>query len=305
MSFDTPRPADPARSANLQATKTYLDPTVLAPETFLIHDHQGDGSAPVVVAMNAMVIRSKEPVVVGTGVNDNEDHFPSDVFSLVEPEDIRWVFVSHDDIDHTGNLNALMAACPNATAIVNWFIAERMGASPEVAPQRWRWVGDGETLDVGDRRLRAVRPAIYDSPTTRGLFDPSTGVYWASDAFATPLPAPIRNVDELDVAVWVEGMATFAHYLSPWLSIVDVGRYRHSVHRVTALEPVTIAGCHTPAIGTAHVPIALDTTRTCPRARTRAPARSTRPRRALATGRTALSTAAGSTNDRPPVAASQ
>ncbi len=40
------------------------------------------------------------------------------------------MLISHDDVDHTGNLNALMDAAPNATAVMSWFMAERMGASP-------------------------------------------------------------------------------------------------------------------------------------------------------------------------------
>ena len=95
------------------------------------------------------------------------------MFGLVEPADVRWVFISHDDVDHTGNVNALMAACPNATLIVNWFMVERMGASLAVPPTRQRWIGDGESFDVGDRTLHAIRPPVFDSPTTRGLFDPS------------------------------------------------------------------------------------------------------------------------------------
>jgi Metallo-beta-lactamase superfamily len=126
-------------------------------------------------------------VVVDTGVAENREHFLSDVFSLVEPEEIRWVFISHDDVDHTGNLNALMEAAPNATVIVNWFMQQRMGATLDVSPLRQRWVGDGELIDVGDRSLLTVRPPVYDSPTTRGLFDTATGVYWGSDAFATPM----------------------------------------------------------------------------------------------------------------------
>ena len=33
-----------------------------------------------------------------------KDDFFADVFSIVEPEDVRWLFLSHDDPDHTGNL---------------------------------------------------------------------------------------------------------------------------------------------------------------------------------------------------------
>ena len=173
--------------------KTRYEPTEIAPDTFVIHDHHGEGQAPVSVALNTMVIRGAEPVVVDTGVADNREQYLADVFSLVEPDDIRWVFISHDDIDHTGNLNALMELAPNATLVVNWFMAERMGGALEVPPTRQRWVGDGERIDVGDRTLLAVRPPIFDSPTTRGLFDPTTGVYWSSDSFATPMLQPVTQ----------------------------------------------------------------------------------------------------------------
>ena len=108
------------------------------------------------------------------------------------------MFISHDDVDHTGNLNVLMDLAPNATLLVNWFMATRMGASLEVSPTRQRWVGDGDSFDVGDRTLHAIRPPIFDSPTTRGLYDPTTGFYWTSDSFATPMLTPVRDVAEMD-----------------------------------------------------------------------------------------------------------
>ena len=213
-------------------TKTHLEPTLIAPETFLIHDHEGEGTAPVCVPLNTMVIRGAEPVVVDTGMAENREQYLADVFSLVEPEDIRWVFISHDDVDHTGNLNALMDRACNATLVINWFMTTRMGASLEVPPTRQRWVGDGEGLDVGDRVLQAVRPPIFDSPTTRGLYDPTTGVYWSSDSFATPMPHPMATVAELDDEFWLGGMTMFDNYVSPWLDLVDDAKFQATVDRV-------------------------------------------------------------------------
>jgi flavorubredoxin len=133
--------------------KTRFQPTRIAPDTFVIHDHHGEGTDPVAVALNAMVIRAAEPVVVDTGMAENQDQYLADVFSLVEPEDIRWIFISHDDVDHTGNLNALAQAAPNATVVVNWFMTQRMGESLDVPLTRQRWLADGEHLDVGDRQM--------------------------------------------------------------------------------------------------------------------------------------------------------
>jgi len=247
-------------------TKTRLGPTEIAPETFLIHDHQGEGTAPVVVALNALVIRAAEPVVIDTGVAENRDQYLADVFSLVEPADVRWVFLSHDDVDHTGNVNELMDACPNATLVVNWFMTERMAGSLTVPPTRQRWVDDGGTLDVGDRTLVAVRPPIFDSPTTRGVFDPRTGVFWSSDSFATPLLAPERDVTDLDVDFWTAGIHMFHQYVSPWVTMVQDELFQGTVDRVALLRPTVMAGCHTPAIYGDRVEHALATTRTTPTA---------------------------------------
>jgi flavorubredoxin len=249
-----------------QLGKTRLEPTRIAPETFVIHDHQGEGTAPVAVALNSMVIRAAEPVVVDTGEAANRDQYLADVFSLVEPEDVRWVFISHDDVDHTGNVNALMAACPNATLIVNWFMTERMGPSLEVAPTRWRWIDDGGSFDAGDRTLHAVRPPIFDSPTTRGLFDPTTGVYWSSDSFATPMLTPVRDVGELDESFWLAGINQFDTYVSPWLRLVDDARFQATVDRVEALGATGIVGCHTPHVPAAKVGAAIAATRRSPTA---------------------------------------
>jgi flavorubredoxin len=245
-------------------TKTRFEPTLVAPETFLIHDHHGEGTAPVSVGFNALVIRAAEPVVVDTGMAENREQYLADVFSLVEPEDLRWVFISHDDVDHTGNVNALLEHACNATLIVNWFMTERMGASLEIPPTRQRWVGDGEAIDVGDRVLRTVRPPIFDSPTTRGLYDPTTGVYWGSDAFAAPMPAPVADVADLDPEGWLAGMATFDNYVSPWLQLVDDAKYQRTVDRVADLDPTVLVGCHTPVIRGGHVAQAIQQTRLAP-----------------------------------------
>lgn len=245
-------------------TKTRFAPTEVAPDTFLVHDHQGEGTEPVSVALNTMVIRGAEPVVVDTGVIEHREQYLEDVFSLVEPEDIRWVFISHDDVDHTGNLNALMELAPNATLVIDWFMQERMGATLEVPASRWRWVQDGDSIDVGDRTLRVVRPPVFDSGTTRGLFDPTTGVYWGSDSFASPMVAPVTDVADLELGPWIEGIHTFAQYISPWLAVVDAAKFQRTVDRIEHLQPTVLAGCHSAAIRGSFVAEAIQATRTAP-----------------------------------------
>ena len=39
-----------------------------------------------------------------------------DLFVVVEPDDVRSVFISHDDVDHYGNLHEVMAEVPECHA---------------------------------------------------------------------------------------------------------------------------------------------------------------------------------------------
>jgi flavorubredoxin len=226
-----------------------VPPTQVAPETFVIHQVQEALGQPLFVYINSMVIRGREPVIVDTGTPANRVQFLEDVFTLVEPEDVRWVFLSHDDVDHTGNLDQVMEACPNATLVCNWAMVERHTNCFDFPLDRCRWVMHGESFDVGDRTLHAVRPPVFDSPTTRGLFDPTTGVYWAVDTFATPLPDPKMTIADLDADFWQFGLTLFAlGAVSPWISMLDPAKYGAFVDASQGLDITTIAACHTPVI---------------------------------------------------------
>ncbi len=176
-----------------------------------------------------------------------------------------WILLSHDDIDHTGNLDQTLAACRNAQLVCNWAMVERHTNCFDFPLPRCRWVMDGETLDAGDGVLVAVRPPVFDSPTTRGRFDPTTGVYWSVDTFATPLPDPQLGISDLDPGFWQFGLATFAlGAVSPWLSMVDETKYGQHVDRAQRLDITTVACCHSPVIEGSFIPKAFARMRELP-----------------------------------------
>lgn len=242
-----------------------VEPTAIAKDTFVIHQVQEALGQPLFVYINSMVIRGREPMIIDTGTPANRRQWLDDVFSLVEPEDVRWVFLSHDDVDHSGNLDDVMTACPNATLVCSWATIERHTNCFNFPLHRCRWVTDGETLDVGDRTLAAVRPPVYDSPTTRGLFDPTTGVYWAVDTFATPLPDPKMGVADLNEEFWHACLALFAlGAVSPWLTMVDPEKYGRYVDRSQGLQISTVASCHSPVLEGDYIDRAFARVRTLP-----------------------------------------
>ena len=231
-----------------------VPPTKIAADTYVIQQVQQALGQPLFIYINSMVILGKEPMIVDTGTPANRKQWLSDVFSLVEPDDVRWVFLSHDDVDHTGNLDEVMMACPNAQLVCSWAMVERHTNCFNFPLARCRWIAHQESFSIGDRTLVAIRPPVYDSPTTRGLWDPTTGVYWGVDSFAAPLPDPHMPVAELDPEFWQFGMTLFAlGAVSPWLALADHDKFGRSVDTVQDLDITTIAGCHTPVIEGPHI----------------------------------------------------
>ena len=105
-----------------------LAPELIAPDTHVIRQLAGEGMGPVATFVNSMVITGAEPVIIDCGPSVSREAWLETVFGLVEPEDVRWIFLSHDDVDHTGNLLQVLEACPQATLVTNWFSMERMAA---------------------------------------------------------------------------------------------------------------------------------------------------------------------------------
>lgn len=248
-------------------------PTEVAPGTYVIHEVQHALGQPLSVFINSAVIDGDEPLLIDTGSLRNRKAWLRDAFDLVDPKSVKWVFVSHEDADHTGNLEQVMEACPNATLICNWALTERHTNAYDFPLGRCRWMDDGITFDAGDRQMSVVRPPLYDSPATRGLFDHKTGVFWAVDSFATPVPGGegaeklAEDVSELDDEFWSGGMTMFAfNALAPWLRLVDPERFAAEVGHLSELQLSTIISAHSPVITGNKVPEALQKLQALPQA---------------------------------------
>lgn len=246
-------------------TAARFSPYQVASDTFVVPWYL---EAPPVglFCMNSLVIRGAEPIIVDTGAPANREQWLDSVFSLVEPEDVRWIFLSHDDRDHSGNLLQVLDACPNATLLTTWFSIGRMAEEWMTPMPRCRFVNEGDRIDAGDRTLTAVRPPLFDNPTTRGLFDDRTGVFWSVDAFASPVPRPLERIDDLTEDEFVEGQLFGARLVAPWHVWLDERKFCAHVDQVQSMPIEVIASCHAPAIHADRIEQAFELLRAVPTA---------------------------------------
>ena len=233
----------PASIADVPATA----PQQIARDTWLIPNlvPAGDG---LLLPANSMVIRGREPVIIDTGAPVHREQWLEKAFSVVEPEDVRWIFLSHDDGDHTGALLDVLQRCRHATLVTNFFTVERRALEKPALPlERMRWIEPGGSFDAGDRVLELFRPPIFDGPTTRGLFDPTTGAMWIVDTFACLTPGSL-DARDLPPQLLAEGMPALNSAVSPWHAWLDRAAYGRHVDAVEALGAHTVASAHGPVL---------------------------------------------------------
>jgi glyoxylase-like metal-dependent hydrolase (beta-lactamase superfamily II) len=191
-------------------------------------------------------VRASEPVLIDTGMAIDRGHFEEALFSLVDPADLRWIVLTHDDRDHAGNLREILMAAPNATLITNGLAVARLGEEWDVPANRVRQLNPGRTLDLGNRELTLLRPPAYDSPSTLAVFDHTSEALFSADAFGAVLPQLVDDVRDIGRTGYLDGLALFTRANAPWTALVDERKFDRILDGIRRLRPRRILSSHAP-----------------------------------------------------------
>lgn len=208
------------------------------------------------IPVNAFVLHAEQPVVVDTGLGLPDRDFLNTLGSVIDPADVRWIWLTHPDRDHTGGLFALLDAAPGARVVTTFLGAGAMSTEHPLPMDRVYFLNPGQSLDVGDRELHAFRPPLFDNPATVGFYDDRSRTCFSSDCFGGPMPTADIAMGP-DVGVVHAGELRGAQRLwasvdSPWVQLVDSDRFLATVDPLRSMDPDTILSTHLPpAIGLA------------------------------------------------------
>jgi glyoxylase-like metal-dependent hydrolase (beta-lactamase superfamily II) len=200
-----------------------------------------------VLPVNAYVLMAEEPVLIDSGIGVDGDDFIAAVSSFVDPKELKWIWLTHDDADHTGSIQRIMELAPNARLVTHGFSALRMATWWPVPMDRVHAIRFGDEIDVGDRTLRAVAPPLFDNPMSTGVLDTSTGTFFSVDAFGAILPEPTRDVSEVPPEALAGGMLGWALSDSPWAHLTDRRMFSEVLDNVRQIQPRRIFSSHLPS----------------------------------------------------------
>ncbi|MDP9094451.1 MAG: MBL fold metallo-hydrolase [Actinomycetota bacterium] len=200
--------------------------------------------------VNAFVLHAEQPVVIDTGLGLPGRNFLDQLGSVLAPEDVRWIWLTHPDRDHTGALIELLDVATKARLITTFAGAGIMSTEHPLPMDRVYFLNPGQSLNVGDRTLTAFRPPLFDNPATVGFFDHSSGSCFSSDCFGAPLStaeqasaADLRQVGADELA---GRQLLWASVDSPWVSTADPAKFHRTVEPIATFGPSAIFSTHLP-----------------------------------------------------------
>lgn len=198
---------------------------------------------------NAYVVLAAEPVLVDFGVSVLRHDFLETLRTVLDPADLRWLWLTHADPDHVGAIDLLLDAAPLARVVTSFLGLGKLGLSGQLPPERVFLINPGQRLEVGDRQLVALRPPIFDAPETTMAFDTRARALFGADLFGAVVDRPGEAATDFDRGVLRDGMTLWATVDAPWVHDLDDVTWRGRLEEVRRLAPAHYFGAHLPPTG--------------------------------------------------------
>jgi len=116
----------------------------------------------------------------------------------------------------------------------------------QVPMNRVCWLNPGDSIRLKDRKLTAVRPPLFDNPTTIGFYDDKSEALFSADCFGAIIPSPAKSTDDVAEEDLAQGMAGWASLDNPWVHMVKPNDFSKTLDRIHQIDPKIILSAHLP-----------------------------------------------------------
>lgn len=179
------------------------------------------------VSYNSYLIKDEKTALVDTVEMGTDSGYLAWVENLLEGRDLDYLIINHMELDHAGEVGAIVRRYPNVQIIGNSKTFKILIAYYGELTDRLVEVCDGAELDLGHHLLRFVFTPWVHWPETMMTYDVTEGVLFSADAFGTfgTLDGGIFD-DEIEFESYREEMRRYYSNI--------VGKYSNMVQKALA-----------------------------------------------------------------------
>lgn len=183
---------------------------------------------PYGVSYNSYIIKGSEKTALidTVEIGSIRDLFHS-IMSQIGGDKIDYLVINHMEPDHSGGINAVLAAYPDAKLVGNKQTITMVKGYYHIPDDRFLEIADGDTIELGGKTLRFILTPMVHWPETMMTYIEEDGVLFSGDAFGTfgALNGGIVD-DEMDTGWYKDEMYRYYSNI--------VGKYGRFVQKALA-----------------------------------------------------------------------
>ncbi|MBN2040484.1 MAG: FprA family A-type flavoprotein [Spirochaetes bacterium] len=134
------------------------------------------------ISYNSYAIKDKKNTVIDLAKAFKTDDFLSQISAIFPLSEIDYIILNHMEPDHTGVIKTLRMLSPDAEILCTQkavqMLSDYYGITDGI-----KIVNDGDTLDIGSRKLSFHTVPFVHWPETMVTYDPQTKTLFSCDAF--------------------------------------------------------------------------------------------------------------------------
>jgi len=207
----------------------------IADRLYRLSTYAPDVAPPAGFTFNQFLIDADEPLLFHCGHRAMFPSISAAVAGIIPLKKLRWLSFSHFEADESGAANQWLAAASHSEIVHGQTGCDvSLNDFAERAP---RALGDGETLDLGGRRVKLIAtPHVPHGWDAIMLYEEETGTLLCSDLVGQVGDGPALGGDDIvEAALAAESM---------FQSVSVTPAFRPTVNRLADLSPKTLAIMH-------------------------------------------------------------
>ena len=205
----------------------------IAPDIYRLSVHVPD-IGPGGFSFNHFLINAEQPLLFHCGARSMFAAVSAAAQRLMPLQRLRWISFGHVEGDECGSMNQWLAAAPQAE-VAQGTLACELGLS-ELADRPPRALADGDTIDLGGKRVRFLAtPHVPHSWDAGVMFEETTGTLLCGDLFAHFGDAALTGDDILAPAVQAQ---------QAFMGTAVTTFTAPTLRRLAALQPQALALMH-------------------------------------------------------------
>ncbi len=146
---------------------------------------------------NSYFIDAEKKTIIDTTKETFWETYERKIRAVVDPAEIEYIVLNHTEPDHSGNLANLLKIAPNAKVVASTtglrYLRDIIGGDFESIA-----VKNGDTLDLGDKKLRFVSAPNLHWPDTMYSYLEEESILFTCDSFGCHFADARMFDDEVD-----------------------------------------------------------------------------------------------------------